>query len=325
MKRVGRCWNGVLVLLVLLALGVAAMPERAQAQSSAPRYFPQTGHYLRGAFRSFWERSGGLGIFGYPVTEEYIRRGDGKLVQYFERARFELRIVGNQALVDLGLIGREVTAGRDFGRIGAFPSTAFQRYFPETGHSLRGAFKGFWERNGGLGNFGLPISEEINEQIGSGIYLVQYFERARFELVGSSVRLGLLGRALAPCAATGALPRNAAPGSPLQEPGDTRPCGNTSGGNTGGLRGQVYPSPARPGTVLGFIAQGFDANETVSLWVNMPGGTVRGLPYQAIAASDGGVLIGFRTLASDPDGFYSLVAYGTKTKRQIVAPFVLRR
>jgi hypothetical protein len=324
MKHVGRCWNGVLVALVLLALGAATVPERAQAQTPGPRYFPQTGHYLRGAFRSFWERSGNIGIFGYPITEEYIRRSDGKLVQYFERARFELRIVGNQALVDLGLIGREASAGRDFGRIGPFPSTNFQRYFPETGHSLRGSFKNFWERNGGLATFGFPISEEINEQLGGAIYLVQYFERARFELVGNSVRLCLLGRALAPCAATGGLPNNAAPGGPLQEPADTRPCGG--GGSTGGaLRGQVYPSPARPGSVLGFIAQGFDGNETVSLWINLPGGSVRGLPYQAIAASDGGVLIGFRTLETDPDGFYSLVAYGTKTRRQIVAPFQLRR
>ncbi|MBC8075599.1 MAG: hypothetical protein H7Y32_05940, partial [Chloroflexales bacterium] len=112
---------------------------------------------------------------------------------------------------------------------------------------------------------------------------------------------------------------------PQQEPADNRPCGSSGSNNPGALRGQVYPSPARPGTVLGFIAQGFDPNETVSLWLNLPGGAVRGLPYQAIAAGDGGVLIGFRTLDSDPDGFYSLVAYGTKTQRQIVAPFQLRR
>ncbi len=32
---------------------------------------------------------GGLGVYGYPITEQFVGR-EGRLVQYFQRARFEL-------------------------------------------------------------------------------------------------------------------------------------------------------------------------------------------------------------------------------------------
>jgi len=54
-------------------------------------------------------------------------------------------------------------------------------YFPETGHTLRGEFKRFWEQNGGLPVFGYPISEEFQETTAEGTFVVQYFERNRFE------------------------------------------------------------------------------------------------------------------------------------------------
>jgi hypothetical protein len=51
-------------------------------------------------------------------------------------------------------------------------------YVPETGHNIGLAIKRFYETNGGLAIFGLPLTELI-EQDGMQ---VQYFERARFEL-----------------------------------------------------------------------------------------------------------------------------------------------
>ena len=77
------------------------------------------------------------------------------------------------------------------------------RVFNETKHSLRGTFLSFWEANGGLTRFGLPLSEEVIEpEPGSGRpRTVQYFERARFEfypeLAGTPyvVQLGQLGTA----------------------------------------------------------------------------------------------------------------------------------
>ncbi|MDI3340746.1 MAG: pectinesterase family protein [Sphaerobacter sp.] len=56
-------------------------------------YFAATGHNLCFGFRSYWERFGGLAVFGYPISEEFVERNPdtGQLytVQYFERARFE--------------------------------------------------------------------------------------------------------------------------------------------------------------------------------------------------------------------------------------------
>jgi subtilisin family serine protease len=55
-------------------------------------------------------------------------------------------------------------------------------YFPETGHTLRGEFKRYWQAQGGLPIFGYPISEEFSEAGDDGqLYTVQYFERHRLE------------------------------------------------------------------------------------------------------------------------------------------------
>ncbi|NNJ09673.1 hypothetical protein EKD04_004985 [Chloroflexales bacterium ZM16-3] len=316
-QRRGR-WTGALtVLAVLLVLG--AMPPAAGQAQAAQVYFPQTGHYVGGAFRSFWESRGGLTLFGYPVSEEFVQTSDGRVVQYFERARFEM--VGNA--VGLGLIGADYMRARGLGfpRVAPTASTSSVRYFSETGHTLRGTFKSYWDGRGGLAIFGFPLSEEITEQLDDGRnYTVQYFERARFELVGGQVRLGLLGSALVPCQRRPGLPPNAPPAGPVAE-------GNSSECNTipnAVASGRVYPSPSAPGTILGFEARNYEPNEPVSLWVNLPDGTTRGLPYQAIADSSGYVLIGFYTHASDPTGQWSMVGQGARSGRVVVAPFVLQ-
>jgi L,D-transpeptidase catalytic domain len=57
------------------------------------RYFPETRHTLSGRFRRYWEKRGGLVIFGFPISEpfEEISPSDGqvRVTQYFERARLE--------------------------------------------------------------------------------------------------------------------------------------------------------------------------------------------------------------------------------------------
>ncbi len=76
-----------------ITLLLASLPA-LQAQTDV-RYFAETGHTLRGAFRYFWETNGAVEIFGYPITEEY-NGPNGRLVQWFERARFELVASGGQ-------------------------------------------------------------------------------------------------------------------------------------------------------------------------------------------------------------------------------------
>lgn len=142
-------------------------------------YFEQTGHHLsnRAGFLDFWRANGQVLLFGYPVSEELVE--GGRIVQYFERARCEFHpeLLGQPGQVQLGLIGRELAVNRSES---AFLPVADPQdgaaYFPETGHTLRGEFRHFWERRGGLAAFGFPISEPFDEQG----QLVQYFERARF-------------------------------------------------------------------------------------------------------------------------------------------------
>ena len=58
-----------------------------------------------------------------------------------------------------------------------------RRYFPDTGHLVSGRFLSYWEHNGGLAQFGYPLSEPFSQALEDGReYAVQYFERARFEL-----------------------------------------------------------------------------------------------------------------------------------------------
>ncbi|HEX6289435.1 MAG TPA: hypothetical protein VFZ66_09610 [Herpetosiphonaceae bacterium] len=58
------------------------------------------------------------------------------------------------------------------------------------GHTLRGAFRTFWQQHDGVATFGLPLTEELWIDGAQ----TQYFERARFELTGDGqVRLGDLG------------------------------------------------------------------------------------------------------------------------------------
>jgi hypothetical protein len=176
--------------------------------SPTERFIAQTGHALKSEFRAYWEAHDGAAIFGYPISEEYREReADGvvRTVQYFERARFEYHdeFAGTPYAVELGALARELTTRRTgeqpFQAIPSPGGGADRVWFEGTGHSLSGAFKQYWDANGGIAIFGLPISEPFMEQGADdgAAYLVQYFERARFELhvtaSGTSVELGRLG------------------------------------------------------------------------------------------------------------------------------------
>lgn len=166
-------------------------------------YFPETGHSLAYGFKRYWEERGGLAAFGFPISEEFAERdpvtGVVHTVQYFERARFEYHpeLAGTPFEVSLGRVGVEV-APQAFPTAPAEAASDTRRYFPETEHTLSGPFLERWEAGGGLAMFGFPISEPFE----AGGRLVQYFERARFEISplgesGADVQLGRLGVDLA--------------------------------------------------------------------------------------------------------------------------------
>ena len=82
------------ILLVLLSVA----PAHGNTQAGMPIIFRETGHTLAYGFREFFDRHGGLAIFGYPLTEVFVE--DGRPVQYLERARQELH--ANQGIVQSG-------------------------------------------------------------------------------------------------------------------------------------------------------------------------------------------------------------------------------
>ena len=64
------------------------------------------------------------------------------------------------------------------------------KFFPETGHFVGGGFWQFWSQFGGLAVFGLPLTDELEEDVpcsdpkcrrAGQQHVVQYFERAVFE------------------------------------------------------------------------------------------------------------------------------------------------
>jgi len=63
-------------------------------------------------------------------------------------------------------------------------STDNPRFFQETGKTIGGTFRQYWEANGGLAQHGFPITNEFQERslLDGNLYTVQYFERAVFEL-----------------------------------------------------------------------------------------------------------------------------------------------
>src|SRR5262245_61715814 len=154
-----------LALLLLLP----ALPVGAQ---EVPRCFPETGHCILGAIRAYWERNGGLPVFGYPISDVQTETVEGRWtgpVQWFQRDRLE-----DHANEGVGVLA---------GRLGArylelqgppwetFPpapgpgDTKACRFFSETAHILCQPFLRYWERNGGLALFGYPITEKFQETI----------------------------------------------------------------------------------------------------------------------------------------------------------------
>jgi peptidoglycan/xylan/chitin deacetylase (PgdA/CDA1 family) len=150
------------------------------------RYFPETGHTVKGNFLDYWNRFGGLELFGYPISDEF--EWNGMTVQYFERVRMEHQpgMWPERYDILLGRLGAELTEHRvneqPFKRVTGSPNANCD-YYAETGHYLCFGFRDHWYAHGGLAVLGFPISEEfkeVNPQDGK-TYTVQYFERARFE------------------------------------------------------------------------------------------------------------------------------------------------
>lgn len=84
--------NGWLCMLaVVLVMSAAFSAQRAQGQTSK-LCFNEVPDCIEGRFAEYWQQSGGLAVFGFPIgpASEQETSGGKFLVQPFERNRFEL-------------------------------------------------------------------------------------------------------------------------------------------------------------------------------------------------------------------------------------------
>jgi hypothetical protein len=185
----------ILALLGLLLGGLLVVASRpAAAQGGA--CFAETNQCIQGRFLDYWQQHGGLARNGFPITgerREVLEDGNEYTVQYFERVRLELHPENAPPYdVLLGFFGRRVERAQFGGTVGAVGSfqqalapaapLAGASYFAPTGHNLGGAFRDYWQANGGLAQFGFPLTEERRERLeDNNEYTVQYFERVRLE------------------------------------------------------------------------------------------------------------------------------------------------
>ncbi len=176
-----------------------------------------TGQDVGTVFQDFYNRSGGVPVFGYAVSGTL--QESGYTVQYFERQRMEYHpdLAGTPYSVLLGLLGQSDAESRGLVSTPPFqplPDTthadASCTFFTETEHRICFGFNDYWRSHGvefgdagtsyreSLALFGYPISEEFTDPA-TGM-IVQYFQRARFEYhpenVGTPnvVELSLLGQ-----------------------------------------------------------------------------------------------------------------------------------
>jgi len=165
------------ILIALIAV-TGLLGETALAQTpDDSRYFPETGHSVSDAFlEKYISIPNGEEIYGFPITGAFGDEASGFLVQYFEKARFELHPEApSDLLVQITHLGEYLyEAGDHLPELANFASCI---PFSETVYKVCYEFMDFFEANGGVAQFGYPISDfETHDG-----WIVQYFQRARFE------------------------------------------------------------------------------------------------------------------------------------------------
>ena len=180
----------IATIVIVLCLVIPLAWNPSQAQTRVQRYFPETGHIVKGEFLNAYERvADPLLLYGFPITESFDDPIYGT-VQYFQKARFRY----NPALpagqrVQVSPLGEYLYQPDP-----PLPSGMDRcRQFPN-GFQVCLAFLDFYDANGGEAVFGLPISNFENHN--GRIW--QYFQNARFEWhpefpSGQRVVLGNLG------------------------------------------------------------------------------------------------------------------------------------
>ena len=163
-------------VLLWLVISLAVSGQIVLAQTDSNEYFPDTGHFLYGDFHDFYFANPTPElVYGQPITEAYIDQQSGLLVQYFEKARFELHPEsppGEQ--VKLTPLGQKTYSP---GVLIEGLSSSTPNCYREKGWDFPVCFSfyNFYDHFGGAQQFGKPVS---GLEYSQG-RLVQYFEYAK--------------------------------------------------------------------------------------------------------------------------------------------------
>ncbi len=185
--------NSIRVVIFILLIAVSMLTS-AGSQPPGERYFPETGHMVKGEILAFYNSvSDPLLLFGYPITDEFVDVSSGVRTQYFQRVRLDVQTANGTPQVkiaDLGGLLYDYQPLKDGLRESGLNCKRFS-----TGFSVCHDFLAFYRQNQGDIYFGNPIGPmELRDG-----RTVQYFERARFEwrpelLPDQGVALTDLGR-----------------------------------------------------------------------------------------------------------------------------------
>ena len=183
-----------LVLLFTLA------PQSAGAQT-AQRCFTETSFCISGRIREFWEQNGGLAVFGLPIGPQQQVQIEGQPSRCNGSSARDWSCTPKMRDPTMCCWARWARIGwpqqgRDWFTFPKSRRAADCRFFPETGHNVCGDDPGrpgapaAWsstadgQERGREPGAVWPAAERCQTETsrGQGIYSVQWFERARFEL-----------------------------------------------------------------------------------------------------------------------------------------------
>jgi hypothetical protein len=169
--------SGILIIPLFL-LNAFLPPAVPQTQVVERLFVPETGHSITNGFLATYQSvKDPQAIFGYPITDAFLDQtsGTNSLVQYFQKALFELHPGEVPELrVEIKWLGYFLYQKGEEAPL--LMNSSDCRSF-DTNFQVCYALLDFYESNGGVAQFGYPIS---NLEIQNGIY-VQYFQRAAFE------------------------------------------------------------------------------------------------------------------------------------------------
>ncbi len=175
MERSKRYFVFTVFILLVAVLSFGRQQVFAQT-GEEPRFFPETGHWVTDEFLlKYDEVSSPKTLYGAPITEAFVDSFDIK-VQYFEKVRFELDPTLPPGIqVKLSPLGQYLYQEGQL--LVVPPNSRACRSFAESDHVVCYAFLDFFEANGGVSQFGYPLSGfEIHDG-----WIVQYFQKAQFE------------------------------------------------------------------------------------------------------------------------------------------------